>query len=243
MVLAAFFAGAMNSVAGGGSFLTLPALMLGGVSPVVANATSTVALFPGSFASAYSYREEIKGLAQINLKLWLAIGVAGGLAGALLLMYTSDNTFLKITPWLLLFATLLFLFGRQVNAFLQERAHFSQFALLVILFLISVYGGYFGGGMGIMMLAVFSLYGLTNIHAMNGVKAMMGGSLNAMAVVVFVLAHQISWLPALTMMAAGIAGGYCGPIVARRFPQQYIRLFVVFIGCFMTVYFFAKAPK
>ena len=240
---AAFIAGALNSVAGGGSFLTFPALVFSGVPAVVANASSTVALVPGSFASTVSYRDELREFNDPGVRLWLIVSLLGGIIGAALLLRTSDQTFRQIAPWLLLLATLLFAFGNQVSRVFRGKLHSRHLLMLAFLFPISVYGGYFGGGIGIMMLAAFRLYGMTDIHAMNGIKTLLAATLNAVAAVVFMIAHEVAWRPALLMMAAAILGGYAGPIVARRMPQYVLRVIVIFVGAIMTTYFFYIAPR
>jgi uncharacterized membrane protein YfcA len=239
---AAFAAGAINSIAGGGSFLTFPSLVFAGVPAVMANASSTVALFPGSLASAISYRDDIRALEEKRLKSWWIVSVIGGGIGAVLLLVTSDKTFRQIAPWLLLFATLLFAFGSQISMALRGRLHSSQGVMLALLFPISIYGGYFGGGMGIIILAAFRLYGLTDIHGMNGVKTVLGGSLNAIAAAIFIFAHQVDWRPTLLMLVAAIAGGYVGPLLARRMAPAVIRAIVIGVGALMTIYFFRIAP-
>jgi uncharacterized membrane protein YfcA len=148
-----------------------------------------------------------------------------------------------VAPWLLLFATLLFAFGNQVSLALRGRMHSSQSLMLLLLFPISLYGGYFGGGIGIMMLAAFRLYGLTDIHGMNGMKAILGGSLNAIAAVIFIWAHQVDWRPTLIMMAAAIVGGYTGPAMARKMSPSVIRGIVIVVGALMTAYFFYISPR
>lgn len=243
LAAAAFAAGAINSVAGGGSFLTFPSLVFAGVPAVMANASSTVALFPASLASAASYREDIRALEEKRLKAWLIVSVIGGALGAVLLLVTSDRTFRQIAPWLLLFATLLFAFGARLSHALRGNMRGNQLWMLALLFPISIYGGYFGGGMGIIVLAAFRLYGLTDIHGMNGVKTILAGSLNAIASIVFVFAHQVDWRPALLMMIAAICGGYIGPMLARRTPPAFIRALVIVVGALMTIYFFRIAPK
>lgn len=230
-------------MAGGGSFLTFPSLVFAGVPPVMANASSTVALVPGSLASAIAYRYDIRALEEKRLKSWWLVCLMGGAIGAGLLLVTSDKTFRQIAPWLLLFATLLFAFGPQVSMALRGRLHGNQALMLAVLVPVSIYGGYFGGGMGIMVLAVFRLYGLTDIHGMNGMKAILGGSLNTIASIIFIVAKQVDWRPALVMMAAAILGGYLGPFLARRLPQRAIRALVILVGVAMTTYFFYTAPR
>jgi hypothetical protein len=242
LIAAAFFAGVINSIAGGGSFLTFPSLVFAGVPAVMANASSTVALVPGSVASAISYRSDIEKLNEQHIKSWWAICMIGGAAGAALLLFTSDRTFRRAAPWLLLFATLLFAFGPRISAALRGRLHSNQPLMLLLLFPIAVYGGYFGGGIGIMILAAFRLYGFTDIHGMNGIKAILGSSLNAIAALIFISAREVRWTPALVMMAAAILGGYLGPAFARRLRPAVIRGIVIAIGIFMTAYFFRISP-
>ncbi|MBV9036669.1 MAG: sulfite exporter TauE/SafE family protein [Acidobacteriaceae bacterium] len=243
LIAAAFAAGAINSVAGGGSFLTFPSLVFAGVPAVIANASNTVALVPGSLASAFSYRGDIARVEEGRVKTWFFVSLLGGALGALLLLFTSDKTFRQVAPWLLLFATILFAFGSRISMALRGRLHSNQALMLILLFPIAVYGGYFGGGIGIMILAAFRLYGLTDIHGMNGIKTILSAALNAIASCIFIAAHQIWWRPTLLMMAAGIAGGYLGPMVARRMKPEIIRAIVIVVGIIMTVYFFRIAPR
>jgi uncharacterized protein len=209
----------------------------------MANASSTVALVPGALASAIAYRYDIRALEEKRLKWWWMVCLLGGAIGAGLLLVTSDRTFRQIAPWLLLFATLLFAFGSQVSIALRGRLHGNQTLMMAVLVPVSIYGGYFGGGMGIMVLAAFRLYGLTDIHGMNGMKAILGGSLNTIASAIFIVAKQVDWRPALVMMAAAILGGYVGPMLARRMPQRVIRAIVIAVGAAMTTYFFYTAPR
>ena len=242
LIAAAFAAGVINSVAGGGSFLTFPALVFAGAPAVVANASSTVALVPSAMAAAFSYRTDIERLGEKRVKTWFLVSLIGGAIGAGLLLVTSDKTFRQIAPWLLLFATLIFAFGSQISTAFGGRLHANRTLMLCLLFPVAVYGGYFGGGIGIMILAAFRLYGLTDIHGMNGVKTVLAGSLNAIAALIFIAAHQVDWKPTLAMMAAGIAGGYVGPVMARRLPTAAIRLLVIGVGALMTAYFFYILP-
>ena len=243
LIAAGFAAGAINSIAGGGSFLTFPSLVIAGVPAVVANASNTVALVPAAVASGFAYRKDIRQLGEGRIRSWFIVSIFGGLLGAILLLYTSDKTFRLIAPWLLLFATLLFAFGNQVSVALKGRLHANHALMMLMLFPISIYGGYFGGGIGIMILAAFRLYGLTDIHAMNGIKTLLSASLNTIAALIFIFAHQVMWRPTLIVMAAGIAGGYVGPLIARRMKPAYIRALVIGVGLVMTGYFFYIAPK
>jgi uncharacterized protein len=243
LIAAGILAGVINSVAGGGSFLTFPSLMFFGVPSVMANASNTVAMVPSSLASAFAYRGDIQRLNEPGIKSWFLVSLGGGAVGATLLLFTSDKTFRLVAPWLLLFATLLFAFGNRLSIALRGRLHSSQGVMLLMLFPISIYGGYFGGGIGIMFLAAMRLYGLTDIHGMNGIKTVLAASLNAIAAAIFIASHQVSWRPTLVMMAAGIVGGYLGPVLARRLPPGFIRGLVIVVGAVMTAYFFYIAPK
>ncbi len=242
LLAAAFAAGVINSVAGGGSFLTFPALVFAHIPAVIANASNTVALVPSSIASAVGYRRDIQRLDQPNLKSWFLICMVGGAAGAWLLLITSDRLFRQIAPWLLLFATLLFAFGAQVSNMLRGRLHSNQVVMLFLLFPIAVYGGYFGGGIGIMILAAFRLYGMTDIHGMNGIKTILSALLNGIASIIFITAHQIDWPPTLAMIVAASIGGYLGPFIARRLKPSVIRASVIAVGILMTTWFFHIAP-
>jgi uncharacterized membrane protein YfcA len=225
---AAAIGGAINAVAGGGSFVAFPALLFAGVSPVPANATNTVALWPGAVASAVAYRRELRDSRRELVPLGVA-ALVGGTAGAILLLRTSDSTFVLLIPWLLLFATVLFSFGAMISRKIMGGA---QASLGV--------AGYFGGGMGIMVLAVLSLLGMTDIHRMNSLKAVLAALVNGVAVVAFVLAGAIAWAPAGVMVVGGIAGGYAGAAIARRVEPRLVRRLVLVVAWIMTGYFFFK---
>jgi uncharacterized membrane protein YfcA len=236
---AAAVGGAINAVAGGGSFVAFPALLAAGVPAIPANATNTVALWPGSVASAVAYRREIAAMRREIVPLGIA-SFAGGLAGSILLLRTSNDTFVLLIPWLLLFAAALFSFGKRISAFLTRGAEASLRAAVIAQLAISVYGGYFGGGMGIMMLAVLSLMGMTDIHKMNGLKTVLAALINGVAVVAFIMAGAVTWGPGLVMVAGGIAGGYAGAAIARRVSPSAVRLIVLIVAWSMTAYFFVK---
>ena len=236
---AAAAGGAINAVAGGGSFVAFPALLAAGVPAIPANATNTVALWPGSVASALAYRKEVTAMRKELVPLGIASFV-GGLGGSILLLRTSNDTFVLLIPWLLLFAAALFSFGKRVSAFLAHGTEASLGAVTVVQLAISVYGGYFGGGMGIMMLAVLSLMGMTDIHKMNGLKTVLAALINGVAVVAFIMAGAVTWGPGLVMVAGGIAGGYSGAAVARRVSPASVRMIVLVVAWTMTAYFFVK---
>jgi uncharacterized membrane protein YfcA len=241
LIAAALGAGLMNSVAGGGSFLTFPALVFTGVPSIVANATSTVALFPGALASSWAYRHDFKGLERIPLKPALAVSIAGGIVGALLLLFTAQRTFDIIIPWLMLAATIVFALGPRVLKKLKRQSWMGTRTLIAFQFLAGIYGGYFGGAVGIIMLAVWSLAGMRDIHAMNGGRTLLGGVMNAAAVVCFIIAGKIWWLPTSIMLVAAVAGGYMGARFAKRIDPAWIRGFVIVVGLAATAAFFLRS--
>lgn len=240
LILAALGAGLMNAVAGGGSFLTFPALVFTGVPSIVANATSTVALFPGALASAWAYRDNVKALEKIPLKPAVAVSIAGGVVGALLLLFTSQKTFDLIIPWLLLGATIVFALGPKVMSRLKRRSWMGAKTLIALQFFVGIYGGYFGGAVGIIMLAVWSLAGLRDIHAMNGGRTLLGGIMNAAAVVCFIVAGKIWWLQTSMMLLAAVAGGYAGARFARRLNPALIRGVIIAVSIAVTTAFFLR---
>jgi uncharacterized protein len=242
LFFAAAIGGALNAVAGGGSFLTLPALILAGVSPVTANATSTLALWPASLSSTFAYRGDIQ-----TSRRWMAVlgitSLAGGLAGAVLLVRTSDSSFLRVLPWLMLIAAATFTFGNRLRRAPAASAHSPHPGLAVVVviqFFIATYGGYFGGGMGIMMLATMALAGMTNIHEMNGLKSFLGVSINGVALAIFIISGAITWKYGALMAVGATLGGYLTAFFARKIDSRYIRTFVIAVGWVMTVYFFAR---
>jgi uncharacterized membrane protein YfcA len=240
LIGAALGAGLMNSVAGGGSFLTFPALVFTGVPSIVANATSTVALFPGALASAWAYRRDFASLEKIALKPALIVSVAGGIVGALLLLFTSQKTFDLVIPWLLLAATVTFAVGPRVMRTFKRQSWMSPTTLIAFQFLVGIYGGYFGGAVGIIMLAVWSLAGLRDIHAMNGGRTLLGGVMNAAAVVCFVIAGKVWWPQTFMMLVAAVAGGYIGARFARRINPAVIRGIIIIVSVLVTAAFFLR---
>lgn len=240
LIGAALGAGLMNSVAGGGSFLTFPALVFTGVPSIVANATSTVALFPGALASAWAYRRDFAGQERIPLKPAFVTSIAGGIVGALLLLNTSQKTFDVIIPWLLLGATTVFALGPRVMKELKRQDWMGSKTLIVLQFFIGIYGGYFGGAVGIIMLAVWSLAGLRNINAMNGGRTLLGGVMNAAAVVCFTIAGKVWWLQTAMMLVAAVIGGYVGARFARKVKPAWVRGMIIVISFAVTAAFFLR---
>lgn len=240
LAAAGFIAGVMNSVAGGGTFVTFPTLVFTGIPSVVANASNAVALFPASFASAWAYRSDFKPFEGVSFKAMVAVSLVGGIAGALLLVYTPEKTFDELVPWLLLAATVLFSFGPKIVPRLRTLFAIGPAGLLFIQFLIGVYGGYFGGAMGIVMLAVYSLFGLTDLNAMNATKTFMAGLINGISVLVFVGAGKIVWPETVTVLVAALAGGYLGARVARNMNPKHVRAGIIAIATSVTAAFFLK---
>jgi len=237
----ALLAGALNAVAGGGSFLTLPTLLFAGTAPVSANATSTFALWPGTVASAVAYRDDLATERRHLLPL-CAVSVVGGLFGGGLLLRTSDTSFMRLLPWLMLLATVTFTFGGSVTARLRRaRAHELSLWAFALQFVIAIYGGYFGGGIGIMMLAVMAVAGMTNIHEMNALKVLLAIAINGIALAEFVVQGAVAWQPGLVMAAGGIIGGFAGARIARQLPAAPVRTFVTIVAWTMTAYFFVRA--
>jgi uncharacterized membrane protein YfcA len=241
LAAAAVVGGALNSVAGGGSFFTFPALLLSGVAPVSANATSAVALWPAAVAASFAYRDELKALRPTLVAL-SGVSALGGLVGALLLLWTPDRTLSRLVPYLLLGATLVFTFGRRFVAHADAPATRGVVIRGAVLqFAIAVYGGYFGGGMGIVMIAAFSLMGFTDIHAMNALKSVLGTLINLVAIALFIAMGTIAWKPGLIMVAAATCGGYLGARTARRVDTAKVRRFVLAVAWGTTLFFFGKS--
>ena len=245
LFVAGVLGGALNAVAGGGSFIAFPALMFAGIPPIAANATNTVALWVGVTASSGAYRKHFDISRRVMVPLAVT-SVIGGIGGAFLLLRTPANTFLHVLPWLMLGATLLFLFGgRLARGSKNGLAHDATVTAITVAaifeLVVAVYGGYFGGGVGIMNLAMLAALGMTDIHAMNALKVVLGGIINAMAVVTFTVAKAVAWKPGVIMIAGAIVGGYFGAHYAQKLPQPWIRAFVIAVGTGMTVYFFWKA--
>lgn len=236
---AAFMGGALNAVAGGGSFFTFPALVYAGVPPVAANASGTLALLPGYFASTWGFREDLRAPAGLSMYALLATSLCGGAIGAALLVLTPDTLFDAVVPWLLLVATLLFAAGpKLLTALKREGQEAAPLAQATSLLLVSVYGGYFNGGLGIILLAALALLGHRNLNTMNGLKNLMSAALTVVAVVVYALGDAIVWAEALAMMIAATIGGYVAARVARTLPPSVVRWVVIVTGVVMTALFF-----
>lgn len=279
LFLAAFLAGTLNAVAGGGSFISFPALLFSGIAPIPANATNTAAVWPGTVASTVAYRNAFSAEARRLLPPLMVTGVFGGLLGARILLLTPQTTFMRIVPWLLLGATLVFAFSGRLSARMHERLRHraaaraaatgpasaasasaavntpasssnsssatkdhhprSLFYIGLLLALgISIYIGYFGAGVGILVLALLAFLGMDDIHAMNAVKSLVVSLVNAVALVTFIIARVIVWPQAMLMLVGASLGGYGGAYFAQKMNPQHIRYVVIVTGFAMSAYFF-----
>lgn len=228
----------MNSVAGGGSFLSFPALVFAGVPAISANATNNAAMWVGTIGSARGYREELREHRALLLPV-ISVSIVGSLIGACLLLVTPQALFLRLIPWLLLLATLLFAASPWLTPATVTAPRHAPWQI-VVQFFVAIYGGYFGAGMGIVMLAVLAYSGLPSFNAQNAIKNLLSVSINGVALVPFIIARIVDWHFALPMAALALLGGYFGARFFRRVPQRVARILVVAIGCAMTIVFFVR---
>ena len=241
---AGFVAGLMNAIAGGGTIVTFPALIFAGISSIGANATSTVALLPGTLAGVAGYRRMLPGVWKW-IRMFAVVSIAGGLIGAVLLTKTPEPVFDRLVPFLIFFATILFTTrGFFTNRFPVEgrRSISPRWLVIAVTFqtLVSIYGGYFGAGIGILMLASLGLLGFEDIHEMNAVKNVLAFLINAIAAAYFIYKGLIVW-PAAGIVAAGaIAGGYSGAHFSQKVPQRAVRFSITAIGLLITAVMFYK---
>lgn len=235
LIAGAFAAGAINSIAGGGTLVTFPLLIWFGIDPKVANATSTVALWPGLFGGLFGFRKELENSAPILWRLGTT-SVVGGAVGAWLLIWTPSPIFARLVPYLILFATILFMAQGTINRRLRLQPIIAEpktswwLGAIIFQFFSSMYGGYFGAGNGILMLAAMGLLGVHDIHRANGIKNFMGICINSVAVLSFAFEHLVRWPEALIMAGGALAGGYFGASLAVRVGQAWVRRGVVAIG-------------
>lgn len=240
LVAASFLAGVLNAIAGGGTFLSLPALIYVGVPPVSANATATFIALPGYVSSAWAFRHDICAEGRLGLRAIVAITAAGGLLGALLLIVTPGEVFMWVVPWLLLAATVLFAAGPALLRLLRRDAGHSIGPALsaAVILAVSIYGGYFNGGLGIVLLASFGLLGYVNLHGMNGLKNLLSAVLSVISVLTFITAGLIAWEQAAVMVVGAMLGGYLGARQSRKIVRtDLLRHFVTAVGAIMTVLF------
>jgi uncharacterized membrane protein YfcA len=244
LLIAGFFGGFVNSVAGGGSFITFPALLLVGVPPISANATNTFASCFGYLSGAYAFRHDL-GKHRHELPGFIILSLLGGILGAWLLLKTPESLFREAIPWLLLFATLLFIFGGRLNAALKEvgalHRHVSSAGRLMLwltLLAISVYGGFFNAGLGIVILSYLALAGHDDIHAMNGLKLLVSSTVSLIAIALFAYDGVIAWHEGGIVLLGTLVGGYAAARLSRRLPQRYVRASVIVAGFAVSGYFF-----
>jgi uncharacterized membrane protein YfcA len=251
---AAFIAGTLNAVAGGGSFVSFPAVLGLGVLPIPANATNTVALWPGQLTSIAGYSDDLR----VNRSLLVPVisaSLAGGLAGAIILLHTAQGTFLKLVPWLLLVAALLFAASgpiakriaarsaRRQAAHPDEAPHRDRLSFLPLwlgIAFVCIYIGYFGAGSGFLIMSVLAIFGIDNVRHINALKVVSTTMANGIAVVTFIIGRQVIWRDCLVMMIVAAIGGYTGARYSRKLNPAYMRIFIVLIGLGMSAYFFWK---
>lgn len=240
--IAAFCAGAMNSVAGGGTFFSFPALLAAGVQPVAANASNSVALWPASLSGAWAYRTELARYKRYLIPMGI-VSLIGGIGGGLLLLSTRDATFSRLIPWLLLFATVLFAFSGKISVLLRgahDAKPGNSRTSLAGQAVVSVYGGFFGAGMGILMLASLAMSGHDDVHEINAIKNLLSAIIYSVTVLTFVIAGAVSWPHTVVMLATATIGGYWGASIARKIPAVWLRRFIITVGFTLTVFYFYK---
>jgi uncharacterized membrane protein YfcA len=240
---AGFLAGAMNALAGGGSFVTLPALIAAGLPSVSANASSTVALYPGSAVSVWVYRDALGRLEGLPLVPSLIATLLGGLAGALLLLWTPSSLFDRVLPWLLLIATLTLTFGPRLGPLLRARFRAGPAVVLAVQFLLGIYGGYFGGAVGLMMMAVWSLLAQADIKSLNPPRTLMVMTANTVALVCFVVAGAVQWPQTLALGLGALFGSYGGARLGKRLPASIVRTTTLILAAVITAVFFVRAYR
>lgn len=236
---AGFYAGVQNVLAGGGSFITFPALLLVGLNPLAANMTSTIALFPSQITSAIAGRSLVSDVGTLTFRRLFIVSCIGGVCGAILLLNTPASFFARLVPWLVLFATAVFAWG----SFRRKPLHVAQTVHPVVLTLvqasIAVYGGYFGGGIGFLMLAALTVAGVP-VRAATAGKNVLAMAMNASAVLIFVFSPLVNWPAAIALGLGGIAGGLAGSWLMHRVPENQLRGFVVLVGTLLTIWLFIR---
>jgi hypothetical protein len=238
---AGVLAGAMNAMAGGGSFITLPILIGAGLPSVAANATSTVALYPGGAVSAWVYRSGLTRVCGVPLRPTLIATVVGGLVGALLLLWTPTALFDRVLPWLLLAATLALAFGSRLGPALRSRFRAGLKTVLLLQLVLGVYGGYFGGAVGLMMMAAWSLLDGADLKALHAPRTLLVSAANTVAVFCFIIAGAVHWREALLVGSGALLGGFIGAGIGKRLPAPLVKAATVVIAAGMTIHFFVRA--
>ncbi|TCP38616.1 hypothetical protein EV662_12021 [Rhodovulum marinum] len=243
LILTGLAAGALNAVAGGGTFLSFPALVWTGVPPIMANATATLAALPGYLCSAWAFRADVRRARSLPVRLVLLVSALGGILGAVLLLVTPSAVFSGVVPWLLAFATAAFAFGPPITRRIARmgKGTFGLPQAAAVLLAVTIYGGYFNGGVGILLLAAFGLIGLTDLREMNGLKNLVSSVLSAVSVTVYIAADLIAWKEALVLGAASAIGGYIGAALSRRIHNvRALRAFIALVGASMSLVFFLR---
>jgi uncharacterized membrane protein YfcA len=241
LVAIGFLAGTSNALVGGGTLFTFPVLLSAGLSPVIANTTTTVALIPGTFTSAYAYLPEIRRVRE-NLRWRIAAAATGGLVGALLLLVSGNYVFFYLVPWLLAAATVMFTFARQIVKRVTEEPHRkNESQLLIMEFLSAIYGGYFGAGIGILLMTSMALAGEQNIQSANAQRNFLVCFINGVATLLFIASGAVDWGVAVIVMAGSICGGYFGARMAKRISNAWLRNIITAAGVIFTVYYFVRA--
>lgn len=231
----------MNALAGGGTFATLPALIALGLPANIANATSNVALLPGAAASAYEFRDELEPIGGLPVRMLAAITFIGGLVGSALLVLTPTRAFDFIIPWLLLFALLVMLFGKSASDWLHQRVTMGRRTLLAAQSLLAVYGGYFGGGVGLMTTATYGLLAGAHPRSLFSVRTLMLATANFAAAIVFISVGLVRWAMCLPMLVGAILGGWLGAKLGKGLPMGLVRAWTLLVTAATTFVFFARA--
>ncbi len=239
IVIAGFWAGLQNALAGGGSFITLPVLILSGMTPLAANITSTLALFPGQVSTGLAGRRLVSGAGRLPFRALFLVSILGGALGGLLLLITPSRVFTLLVPWLVLFATSVFAWGSFLRKPGEFSVHLGPLGAAASQFLIAIYGGYFGGGIGFLMMAALTMAGLPTRSA-GATKNALAGVMNASAVALFVTSPQVHWFEAIALGCGALIGGLCGSWALHRVNERTLRMVIVGIGVCLTIGLFVK---
>jgi uncharacterized membrane protein YfcA len=240
LIVAGVWAGAQNALAGGGSFVTLPTLILSGLDARAANITSTIALFPAQVTTGFAGRKLVSGAERLSFRALFVISLIGGVAGALLLLATPASFFARLVPWLVLFATAVFAWGSFFRKAPESGLALGPLRAGGAQFLIAVYGGYFGGGIGFLMLAALTIAGLP-VRTAGATKNVLAAVMNASAVAIFVFSHEVRWLQAAVLGGGAIVGGLLGAWFLKRVNEKMLRIGVVILGAALTIGLFIRA--
>ncbi len=240
IALAGLYAGTQNALAGGGSFITFPVLLLAGLNPLAANMSSTIALFPSQITTAIAGRKLVGGVGRVSFLALFVISIVGGILGALLLLSTPVSIFTNLVPWLVLFATSAFAWGSfGFKPSSADGHHLPSVVILAIQGLIAIYGGYFGGGIGFLMLAALTIAG-QQVRTAAATKNALAMTMNASAVAIFAFSPMINWAAVVALGLGGVAGGFTGSWLMHRLPERWLRGFIVLVGVVLTLWLFIR---